>query len=39
VIGKVTGISVVEPRHIVSIQKVRRQARSGEGSVQEENSA
>jgi tRNA acetyltransferase TAN1 len=39
VIGKVTGISVVEPRHIVSIQKVRRQARSGEGSVQEENNA
>ncbi|MCC6049249.1 MAG: THUMP domain-containing protein [Thermofilum sp.] len=32
VIGKVTGISVIEPRHIVSIQRVRRQASLGASS-------
>lgn len=34
VIGRVTGVSVVEPRHIVSIQRARRQARWGEEQVE-----
>jgi len=34
VIGKVAGISVIEPRHIVSVQRVRRQAGAGNREVE-----